>query len=55
MPLFTLAIINVALVAAAVVQCLFRPRVFFCVTVDPEFNRTEDAQRTTGATGGRLS
>lgn len=49
LPLVFLVIVNVGIVAGAVIQCLghlgFRPGVFFGVTVDPEFSRTEDAQR----------
>ena len=49
LPLVFLVIVNVGIVAGAVIQCLghlsFRPGVFFGVTVDPEFKRTQDAQR----------
>jgi hypothetical protein len=49
LPLVFLVIVNVGIVAGAVIQCVghlgFRPGVFFGVTVDPEFSRTEDAQR----------
>ena len=49
LPLPFLVIINVGIVAGAVIQWFghlsFRPGVFFGVTVDPEFSRTEDAQR----------
>src|SRR5215471_2226663 len=49
LPLFILVIVNVGIVAGAVIQWFghlsFRPGVFFGVTVGPEFSRTEDAQR----------
>jgi hypothetical protein len=49
MPLSILLIMSIGLVVGAALQCLaplnFRPGIFFGVTVDPEFCRTEDAQR----------
>jgi len=49
MPLSILLIMSVGLVVGAAIQCLaplnFRPGIFFGVTVDPEFLRTEDARR----------
>jgi len=49
MPLSILAIMSVGLVVGAAIQCLaplnFRPGIFFGVTVDPEFLRTEHARR----------
>src|SRR5215471_10101245 len=49
MPFSLLIIMNVMLVAGAVIQCFghlaFRPAIFFGVTVDPDFCRTEDARR----------
>jgi uncharacterized membrane protein len=49
MPLFILVIMNVGIVAGAVIQWFghmsFRPGVFFGATVDPEFSRTQDGQR----------
>jgi uncharacterized membrane protein len=49
MPLSILLIMSIGLVVGAALQCLaplnFRPGIFFGITVDPEFRRTEDAQR----------
>src|SRR5215471_13998372 len=49
MPLFVLVMMNIGIVAGAVIQCFghmsFRPGVFFGVAVDPEFRRTQDGQR----------
>jgi len=49
MPFSLLIIMNVMLVAGAVIQCFghlaFRPGIFFGVTVDPDFCRTENARR----------
>src|SRR5215471_1697625 len=49
MPLVLFVIMNFMIVLAAIVQChgpsAFRSGLFFGVTVDPEFPRTEDARR----------
>lgn len=49
MPVLMFVIMSFVIVGVAIVQCMgpvaFRPGLFFGVTVDPEFFRTEDARR----------